>query len=128
MKPRYDLLPHRGIRAVAMAMAEGAEKHGALDWLTRPGYLDDCYRAFLGHAHEFFIRGCKGPEAMMHLRNSLARGAMAYHLAEMQEEAGTPETVRPDETHDLDLPAVAQCQCEHCANWREANGDRGGRI
>ena len=74
VKERYDLVPPVGIRKVALAMAEGAERYGDLNWHGLP--ISNCTNHALKHIYQWI----DGDRSEDHLGHAAANLLMAAEL------------------------------------------------
>jgi hypothetical protein len=60
-KPRYDLIPHEGLRRLAERYTLGASKYGEYNWqkgLKDPEYIKQFKCHLAAHLFDYFENGC----------------------------------------------------------------------
>ena len=71
---RFDLIPPHALREVALAMAEGASRHGEFNWHKLPA------RVCINHAMRHIILWMDGDQSEPHLSHAAANLLMATEL------------------------------------------------
>jgi len=80
--PRFDLIPHDGLRSAAMAMGEGVPSHGENDWLHNP---EITYSLNMMHVQDHIRQYLSGDRSEDHLGHAAARLMMQVRLEKMPE-------------------------------------------
>lgn len=85
-KPRYDLIPHEGLRRLAQRYTMGAAKYGEWNWekgLTDPEFLKQAKCHMVAHMWEYFAAGNEADDNLA----AIAWGCMTLMEAEKRHEA-----------------------------------------
>lgn len=71
-KPRWDLLPFKGVSEVVLVLGKGAEKYAPNNWRRVPGWRWRYFRAAMGHMVSWWLGERNDPEfGTHHLANAV---------------------------------------------------------
>lgn len=95
---RYDLVPPEGIRAAAMAMAEGAKNHGENNWKKGMSMS-----VIMNHAMYHITQHMVGDRSEDHLGHAIANLCMAVWTFECNKEYDDIKYGSEKQKQDIDL-------------------------